>query len=96
MVEANLAAAEPSDLAPGAVLNVAGGSSTTVNDVLALLGAISRQGGPGGPRDPVPGDVLRTRASTHAIRRATGWVPRTGLQEGLEEQYRWAAAVLVQ
>lgn len=97
VVEANLAvaAAEPSDLAPGAVVNVAGGASTTVNEVLALLGEISGTEVRVVRGAPVPGDVLRTGGSTHAIRKATGWLPKTGLREGLEEQYRWAAAVLV-
>ena len=94
VVEANVRAAETPDLAPGSVLNVAGGSSTTVNEVLELLGEISGREVRAIRGAPVPGDVLRTGGSTHAIRKATGWVPRTGLREGLEEQYRWAAAVL--
>jgi nucleoside-diphosphate-sugar epimerase len=98
VVEANLAvaAAEVSDLAAGAVVNVAGGASITVNEVLELLGEISGKDVRVVRGAPVPGDVQRTGGSTHAIRKATGWVPRTGLREGLEEQYRWAAAVLVQ
>ena len=93
VVEANVRAAETADLAPGSVLNVAGGSSTTVNEVLELLGEISGREVRAIRGAPVPGDVLRTGGSTHAIRRATGWFPRTGLREGLDEQYRWAAAV---
>ena len=98
VVEANLcaAAAEPSDVAPGAVLNVAGGASTTVNELLELLGAISGKAVRVIRGATVPGDVRRTGGSTHAIRKATGWVPRTGLREGLEKQYRWAAVGLVQ
>ena len=82
VVEANVRVAETADLAPGSVLNVAGGSSTTVNEVLELLGEISGREVRGDPRAPVPGDVLRTGGSTHAIRRATGWVPRAGLPGG--------------
>jgi nucleoside-diphosphate-sugar epimerase len=97
VVEANLlaAAADVAQVAPGAVLNVAGGASTTVNEVLALLETISGAEVRVSRRAPVPGDVGRTGGSTRAIRRATGWVPRVGLAEGLEEQYRWASAVLV-
>jgi nucleoside-diphosphate-sugar epimerase len=92
VVEANLrvADADPSELAPGTVLNVAGGTSTTVNEVLELLAAISGQDIRVIRGAAVPGDVLRTGGSTHAIRAATGWVPRTGLREGLAKQYQWA------
>jgi UDP-glucuronate 4-epimerase len=98
VVAANLcvAAADVSAVAPGAVLNVAGGASTTVNEVLELLGSISGKEVRVARGARVPGDVARTGGSTHAIRKATGWTPRTGLREGLEEQYRWAAAALVQ
>jgi len=97
VVEANLrvAAAEPTHVPPGTVLNVAGGASTTVNEVLELLGSISGKEVRVTRGAPVPGDVLRTGGSTGAIRRAIGWVPQVGLREGLEEQYRWASAVLV-
>lgn len=93
VVEANLlvGAAEPAGLAPGAVLNVAGGTSTTVNEVLELLGTISGKEVQASRGPAVPGDVLRTGGSTQAIRKTTGWLPRIGLQEGLEKQYRWAA-----
>ena len=37
------------------------------------------------------GDAFRTGGSTSALRRATGWVPRIDLEEGLTEQYRWVA-----
>ena len=64
-----------------------------MNEVLDLLGEISgRRSADRGAA--VPGDVLRTGGTTDAIRRATGWVPRVELREGLEEQYRWAATVL--
>ena len=97
VVEANLgvARADVTELAPGAVLNVAGGGSTTVNEVLALLGEVSGREVKVTRQATVPGDVSRTGGSTHAIRKAIGWRPRVGLRDGLEEQYRWAAAVLV-
>jgi UDP-glucuronate 4-epimerase len=97
VVEANLrvGAADTAQVPPGAVFNVAGGASATVNEVLELLGTISGKEVRVTRSAPVPGDVLRTGGSTRAIRRATGWVPQVGLREGLEEQYRWAAAVLV-
>ena len=97
VVEANLqvAAADADAVPPGTVLNVAGGASTTVNEVLDLLGTISGRPVEVVRSDVVRGDVARTGGSTHAIRKAIGWHPRVELAEGLEEQYRWASAVLV-
>jgi nucleoside-diphosphate-sugar epimerase len=96
VVEANLrvGAADTAQVPAGAVYNVAGGSSVSVLEVLAMLGAISGKE-VGITRAPaVAGDVSRTGGTTDAIRRATGWDPKVGLREGLEEQYRWAATVL--
>jgi UDP-glucuronate 4-epimerase len=97
VVEANLqvAAADADAVPPGTVLNVAGGASTTVNEVLDLLGTISGRPVDVVRSEVVRGDVARTGGSTHAIRKAVGWHPRVELAEGLEEQYRWASAVLV-
>jgi nucleoside-diphosphate-sugar epimerase len=93
VVEANLqvAAADTDGVPAGSIFNVAGGSSTTVNEVLELLAAISGREVRAARGAPVLGDVLRTGGSTEAISKATGWVPGVGLREGLEEQYRWAA-----
>lgn len=96
VVAANLAvASDDGRVAPGAVLNVAGGASTTVNEVLALLAGISGKEVRILRRGSMRGDVTRTGGNTSSIRNATGWSPRVGLGEGLEEQYRWAAALLV-
>jgi UDP-glucuronate 4-epimerase len=93
VVEANVRVAA-ADIPAGAVFNVAGGTSTTVNEVIELLGEISGRTPSVRRGDPVPGDVERTGGSTAAIEAATGWAPTVPLQEGLAEQYRWAASVL--
>jgi nucleoside-diphosphate-sugar epimerase len=97
VVEANLrvADADAAAIPPGTVLNVAGGSSTTVNEVLELLGEISGEKVRVARRPAVPGDVWRTGGSTDAIKAAIGWAPHVDLRTGLEEQYRWAGALLV-
>jgi nucleoside-diphosphate-sugar epimerase len=92
-VEANVLAAA-AEVEHGAVFNVAGGTSTTVNEVIELLGEIAGMAPKVRRSDAVPGDVLRTGGSTRAIATATGWSPAVALPDGLEEQYRWAAAVL--
>jgi nucleoside-diphosphate-sugar epimerase len=92
VVEANLRVAE-ADIPAGTVLNVAGGSQTTVNEVLALIGEISGREVKVNRMATVPGDVIRTGGSTDALRAATGWTPRTPLRQGLEEQYRCLAGL---
>ncbi len=75
---------------PGTVMNVAGGESITVNDLVVLLGeALGR------PLEvehvaPQPGDVRRTGGSTERARTLLGWVPRTSLHQGLQRQIAWA------
>ena len=43
-------------------------------------------------RGPQPGDVTATCADTEALEKAFGFVPRTGLREGLRAFVRWYAA----
>ncbi len=93
VVAANLAAAIGA-IPPGAIFNVAGGSSVSVNTVLALLEEIH-----GAPLhvsygEAADGDAYRTGASTEAITAALGWRARVPLEVGLRAQYDWTAASL--
>jgi nucleoside-diphosphate-sugar epimerase len=74
------------DLAPGTTLNVSGGSSATVNEVLRLVSEhvgseIERRALP-----PQPGDVRMTGGSTELARRSLGWEPEMPLGEGIKRQ----------
>jgi nucleoside-diphosphate-sugar epimerase len=40
---------------------------------------------------PLAGDQRRTSADTTRIRSDLGWEPRVSLEEGLREQWEWAA-----
>ncbi len=91
IVDALLRSAEI-ETAPGAVFNVAGGSSVSVNEVLALISEISGEALDLRRDDAVPGDVSRTGGSTLAIRQALGWQPRVSLPEGLARQFEWVTA----
>jgi UDP-glucuronate 4-epimerase len=90
VVEANLLAATR-DVAPGTVLNVAGGSHTTVNEVLQIFEELAghrlsiNRGG------AVAGDVRRTGGDTTAIRAVLGWKPTVTLRDGIARQFAWAA-----
>lgn len=92
VINANLLAAA-SDVCPGVVLNVAGGSSTTVNQVLAIIEELN-----GSPllrrhHDQIAGDVNRTGGDTTAIQELLGWRPSVSLREGLSRQLEWLRGV---
>lgn len=88
VVEANLAAAS-TDVAPGAVFNVAGGSSTSMADVLDLVGELAGRPVPVDRRPPQPGDVRRTGGSIDRITAELGWKPAVDLERGLARQVDW-------
>jgi UDP-N-acetylglucosamine/UDP-N-acetyl-alpha-D-glucosaminouronate 4-epimerase len=90
IVEANLAAAdEPA--AAGRVMNVAVGSSHTLNELAAtlrdLLGIdLEPQYG-----DPRPGDVPESLADISLARELIGYEPTVGFEEGLRRTIDWIA-----
>jgi UDP-glucose 4-epimerase len=86
-VEANWLALAPT--AVGQVLNIGGGSRSSVNQILATLEEIlgrpiGREHGP-----PQPGDVRDTWADTSRARQVLGFAPRVSLREGLARQVEW-------
>lgn len=79
-------AAATVDLPPGTLLNVAGGSSTTVNSVLGLVSEcvgreIARHRMP-----EQPGDVRATGGTIDRARRLLHWEPEMPLAEGVKRQ----------
>ncbi len=91
-VEVNLKACEAPADAAGRAYNVACGSSATLIDLLAVLGRIT-----GKPIRPVheaprPGDVRHSLAAIDEARERLGYVPGTGLEEGLRRTVAWFTA----
>lgn len=91
IVRANILAAEV-DSKPGSVFNVAGGTSVSVNEVLALLEELH-----GRPLnieyvDKVAGDVFQTGGDTSFIEEQLGWKAQISLREGLRRQLEWGNA----
>lgn len=90
VVQANILAAQKDSISPGTVLNVAGGSNISVNEVLEAIASLG-----GRPlridRQPsVKGDVFRTGGSTEAIEKHLGWQPTVSIYDGLALHYEWA------
>jgi UDP-glucuronate 4-epimerase len=88
VVSANVLAAAV-DTEPGSIFNVAGGCSVSVNDVLALLGEMTGEALRVEYRDGAAGDVRRTGGDTSRIEEVLRWKPLVGIEEGLQNQFRW-------
>lgn len=89
VVRANVAAGTAPDIPGGAVYNISGGASVSVNEVLhileELIGAeiiVERAG-------KVAGDVFRTGGSFKDARDGIAWKPKVSLSEGLGRQVDW-------
>jgi nucleoside-diphosphate-sugar epimerase len=78
-----------SDLEPGTVLNIAGGESATVNELVTLLEALLDRELPVAYLPPQPGDVDRTGGSIERVQDLLGWKPETSLHDGLTRQVEW-------
>jgi UDP-glucuronate 4-epimerase len=88
VVEADLlAAGRP--VPPGTVINIAGGSSTTLTEVIATVGELAGLPVRLDRFDAQPGDVERTGGSVEEAGLVLGWAPRVRLREGLAEQLTW-------
>jgi len=89
VVAATLAAATV-NLAPGTVLNIAGGLSTSMADLIELVGDLAERPVAIERSAARAGDVHQTGANTDAARDSLGWAPRVSLREGLGEQIAWS------
>ena len=90
-VAANLAAADR-DTAPGTVVNVAGGSSITMRDLLELAGEVVGAPVQVEPLPNQPGDVARTGGTIDRAQQVLEWAPITDLRAGLTAQADWHRA----
>jgi nucleoside-diphosphate-sugar epimerase len=89
VVAANIAAGFE-DVAPGTVVNIAGGSNAVMADLIELVGELA-----GTPvlwqRSPKEaGDVQQTGGAIDRAHLLLGWEPRVTLREGLAAQVDWA------
>lgn len=89
-VEANLRAAQSEDgSVPGSTFNIACGSRTSINDILAQLRELSGKEIEAEYRDPRPGDVPHSLADVSQAREVLGYEPRIGFGEGLKATYAY-------
>lgn len=88
VVAANIAAAE-AETAPGLAVNVAGGGSTTVNEVVDLIEELTGRTCQVHHLARQPGDVNATGGDITRAGRYLGWQPKVALREGLAAQVQW-------
>ncbi len=89
VVSANIAAGF-GDVAPGTVVNIAGGSHAVMTDLIDLVGELA-----GAPvdcqrRPQEAGDVQQTGGAIDRAHALLGWEPRVSLREGLAAQVEWS------
>src|SRR5205823_4100705 len=71
------------------IYNVGGGSEATMLDAIRLAEEVSGRTLDLRFRRGVAGDVKRTSADVTRIRADLGWEPRVGLEEGMQQHWRW-------
>jgi nucleoside-diphosphate-sugar epimerase len=87
-VDANLLAANR-PVPPGAVMNIAGGSQTSLREVIDTVEELTGREVPIRSAPVAVGDVRRTGGSTERAAALLGWQPRVPIREGLERQVAW-------
>ncbi len=88
VVAANMAAATI-DVTSGTVVNVAGGGSTTLSDVIKTIERLTGRTIALDRRPVEPGDVDRTGGAIDKARDLLGWSPHVPVDDGLERQVDW-------
>lgn len=94
VVAANLAAAA-AEAAPTDPVNVAGGSSTTLLELVNMVGDAVGRSVPVEWLPAQPGDVARTGGDVHRAASLLGWAPAVTLEQGIARQVEWHRATLV-
>ena len=74
---------------PGTVVNIAGGRTVAMNEVVDLVGALAGRRVHVEHLEPQHGDVYETGGSIDRARELLGWEPQTSLESGLEAQLKW-------
>ena len=88
VVKANLAAAQ-ADVAAGTYLNIAGGSSITMRELIALAEELSGSSISLDRHPAQPGDARRTGGTVDRAQQVLGWLPQVPVREGLANQISW-------
>lgn len=77
---------------PSGILNVGGGASTSLKDVLLIAGRLTGTPTPVIKAHPYDGDVPATLADPARIR-SLGWSPRIDIATGMARQLEWLTSI---
>lgn len=88
-VVAATVAAATAEVPNPCVLNVAGGSSTSMKEIFDLVSRLAGRELHIDRRPAQPGDVRRTGGDTTRARSLLGWEPTVTLEDGLAAQLEW-------
>ncbi len=88
IVAGNLAAGTV-DVAPGTVVNLAGGGEITLNDLIDLVGELAGRAVPVEQQPAMPGDSQRNGGATDRATEVLGWEPQVSLRDGIVAQLAW-------
>ncbi len=75
------------------MINVGGGSSVTMLDVVELAATVTGRPVPISAAPPQVGDVAATAADLGLARRLLGFRPEVGLREGMVRHADWLSSV---
>jgi len=89
VVDATARAGLVADVDPGTVLNIAGGSSIAMHDLVRLVEEISGHHLDLVITDEQPGDVMRTGGDVSRARQVLDWSPAVSLEDGIAAQVEW-------
>ncbi|HEY1357628.1 MAG TPA: NAD-dependent epimerase/dehydratase family protein [Thermoleophilaceae bacterium] len=93
-IVAGTLAAAATDIVPGSVYNLGGGSQSSVRETLEIISELAGRELDVSYRKPEHGDVRDTSADTTAARRELGFEPATTLRQGLAAQFEWMRQTL--
>ena len=91
VVNANLEAGFR-DIAPGTVVNIAGGSHVAMTQLIEIVEDLAGVPVAWDQYSTEAGDVQKTGGTTERAQRVLGWEPRVSLREGLTAQLEWSRA----
>jgi nucleoside-diphosphate-sugar epimerase len=89
VVRATRLAAEVPDAATAPVMNIAGSSTVTMNELLEMIGTAMKRPVKVVRRPEQVGDVARTDGSIERARSVLGWQPEVDLRTGIAAQVEW-------
>jgi nucleoside-diphosphate-sugar epimerase len=86
VARANLAALA-NDIPSGTIINIAGGESTSMSELIRMVEKITGNEVPLDRRPVQAGDVVRTGGDTTRAKKYLNWTPEVSLHDGLKRQY---------